>query len=63
MHINKSGKEWRVCGHESNVFEAFLDLSLDLHNETRLEDLLKKSTEPTYLDKDNMYKCEVYDIT
>lgn len=47
-----------LCGHESNVFDPFLDLSLELKGCNSLEKALHAFTAPETLDEENKYLCE-----
>eukprot|EP00770_Monocercomonoides_exilis_P008562 MONOS_8520.1-p1 / transcript=MONOS_8520.1 / gene=MONOS_8520 / organism=Monocercomonoides_exilis_PA203 / gene_product=Ubiquitin carboxyl-terminal hydrolase 36 / transcript_product=Ubiquitin carboxyl-terminal hydrolase 36 / location=Mono_scaffold00323:52834-55595(+) / protein_length=754 / sequence_SO=supercontig / SO=protein_coding / is_pseudo=false len=46
------------CGHESNTFDPFLDISLELTNCKSIEECLARYTKAEILDEDNQYKCE-----
>ena len=45
------------CGYESNTFEPFLDISLEINRSNTLLKALERFTSGEYLDGDNKYKC------
>lgn len=45
------------CGHASNTYDPFLDVSLEINRVTSVEKALEGFTRPEYLDGDNRYKC------
>lgn len=47
-----------LCGHESNVFDPFLDLSLEIGGCSSLQRALQAFTAPEMLDAQNKYLCE-----
>ncbi|KAJ7072734.1 hypothetical protein C8F01DRAFT_972368, partial [Mycena amicta] len=48
----------RDCGHNSDTFDSFLDLSLDIHNLKGVRAALAKFTAIDTLSGANKYKCE-----
>ncbi|GAA99001.1 uncharacterized protein L969DRAFT_76895 [Mixia osmundae IAM 14324] len=46
------------CGHASDTFESFLDLSLDIQGLDHLRDALRRFFQPDDLRGQNKYKCE-----
>eukprot|EP01135_Chromosphaera_perkinsii_P004711 Nk52_evm22s294 gene=Nk52_evmTU22s294 len=46
------------CKHESNTFEAMLDISVEIKGCQSVKTALARFVKPDYLSKDNMYKCE-----
>lgn len=46
------------CKYESNTFDPFLDLSMDLKNCDSLQKALSNFTKPEILTKGNRFKCE-----
>lgn len=45
------------CGHESNTFDVFLDLSLEINKASSLLKALQRFTSSEYLDGANKYIC------
>lgn len=45
------------CGHASNTYDPFLDISLEINRVASVEEALEGFTRPEYLDGDNRYKC------
>ncbi|KAF9901449.1 hypothetical protein EC991_006097 [Linnemannia zychae] len=46
------------CGHESNTFETYLDVSLDIKGADSVQKAFRDYTTPEILNKGNQYKCE-----
>ncbi|KAK3842776.1 MAG: hypothetical protein J3R72DRAFT_367788, partial [Linnemannia gamsii] len=46
------------CGHESNTFETYLDISLDIKGADSVQKAFRDYTTPEILNKGNQYKCE-----
>ncbi|KAF9955718.1 hypothetical protein BGZ72_003477 [Mortierella alpina] len=46
------------CGHESNTFETYLDVSLDIRGAESVQRAFRDYTKPETLSKDNQYKCD-----
>lgn len=46
------------CGHESNTFETYLDVSLDIKHAGSIQKAFRDYTTPEILSKDNQYKCD-----
>ncbi|KAG0257866.1 Ubiquitin carboxyl-terminal hydrolase 36 [Mortierella polycephala] len=46
------------CGYESNTFETYLDLSLDIRGAESVQRALRDYTKPEVLSKGNQYKCD-----
>ncbi|KAF9578718.1 hypothetical protein BGW38_005349, partial [Lunasporangiospora selenospora] len=46
------------CGYESNTFETYLDVSLDIRNAESVQKALRDYTKPDLLTKSNQYKCD-----
>lgn len=46
------------CGHESNTFETYLDVSLDIKGADSVQKAFRDYTTPEILSKGNQYKCE-----
>jgi ubiquitin carboxyl-terminal hydrolase 36/42 len=47
-----------VCGHNSDTFDSILDLSLDIHGVSSLNEALRKFVAVDYLKGADKYKCE-----
>ncbi|ESP04053.1 hypothetical protein LOTGIDRAFT_53476, partial [Lottia gigantea] len=47
------------CKNRSNTYDPFMDLSLDLRNNTSVDKCLEKFFLPEYLEGDNAYMCPV----
>lgn len=45
------------CGHASNTFEPFLDISLEINRAATVNLALERFTNVEFLDGDNKYKC------
>jgi len=45
------------CGHESNTYDPFLDISLELPRADSIPGAMKVFTEEEKLDGDNCYRC------
>jgi ubiquitin carboxyl-terminal hydrolase 36/42 len=45
------------CGYESNTFDPFLDISLEINRAGSVEKALERFTCREYLDGENKYKC------
>lgn len=45
------------CGHESNTYDTFLDLSLEINRASDLTRALQRFTGSEYLDGANKYIC------
>lgn len=45
------------CGHESNTYDTFLDLSLEINRASDLTRALQRFTSSEYLDGANKYIC------
>jgi ubiquitin carboxyl-terminal hydrolase 36/42 len=55
----KSTLRCSECGSESNTFEPFMDLSIEMTSRTKyLEQALSEFTAVEHLDKDNKWHCE-----
>ncbi|KAF9921188.1 hypothetical protein FBU30_008813 [Linnemannia zychae] len=46
------------CGYESNTFETYLDVSLDIKGADSVQKAFRDYTTPEILSKGNQYKCE-----
>jgi ubiquitin carboxyl-terminal hydrolase 36/42 len=46
------------CGYESNTFETYLDVSLDIKGADNVQKAFRDYTTPEILNKGNQYKCE-----
>ena len=46
------------CGYESNTFETFLDISLDIRGAESVQKAFRDYTKPEILSKSNQYKCD-----
>ncbi|KAG0327777.1 Ubiquitin carboxyl-terminal hydrolase 36 [Dissophora globulifera] len=46
------------CGYESNTFEAYLDVSLDIKGAESVQKALRDFIRPELLSKSNQYKCD-----
>ncbi|CAO3563070.1 unnamed protein product [Mortierella alpina] len=46
------------CGYESNTFETYLDVSLDIRGAESVQRAFRDYTKPETLSKDNQYKCD-----
>ncbi|KAF9105383.1 hypothetical protein BGX29_000082 [Mortierella sp. GBA35] len=46
------------CGHESNTFDSYLDVSLDIKGLESVRGAFHEFIKPEILRKDNQYKCE-----
>ncbi|KAG0208105.1 hypothetical protein BGX28_000861 [Mortierella sp. GBA30] len=46
------------CGYESNTFETYLDVSLDIRGAESVQKAFRDYTKPEILSKDNQYKCD-----
>ncbi|KAF9908472.1 Ubiquitin carboxyl-terminal hydrolase 36 [Lobosporangium transversale] len=46
------------CGYESNTFETYLDVSLDIRGSESVQKALRDYTKPEILSKSNQYKCD-----
>lgn len=46
------------CGYESNTFETYLDMSLDIRGAESVQKSLREFTRPDILTKSNQYKCD-----
>lgn len=46
------------CGYESNTFETYLDVSLDIRGADSVQRAFRDYTKPETLSKDNQYKCD-----
>ncbi|KAK3824548.1 MAG: hypothetical protein J3Q66DRAFT_278155 [Benniella sp.] len=46
------------CGHESNTFETYLDVSLDIKHAGTIHKAFRDYTTPEILSKDNQYRCD-----
>lgn len=48
-----------ACGYNSNTYDSFLDLSVELSKGVRsVDDALRRFATPEVLDADNLYKCD-----
>lgn len=47
-----------ACGHFSNTFDHILDLSVDIHGASTLEDALRNLVRPNELSGANQYRCQ-----
>ena len=45
------------CGYNSNTYDAFLDLSLEVSDVSSVQKALQSFTRPERLDGENMYRC------
>lgn len=45
------------CGHESNTYDVFLDLSLEINKASSVQKALQRFTTSEYLDGANKYIC------
>ena len=45
------------CGHESNTYDVFLDLSLEINKASSVQKALQRFTSSEYLDGANKYIC------
>lgn len=45
------------CGHESNTYDVFLDLSLEINKASSVHKALQRFTSSEYLDGANKYIC------
>ncbi|KAI1318824.1 Ubiquitin carboxyl-terminal hydrolase 36 [Mortierella claussenii] len=46
------------CGYESNTFETYLDVSLDIRGAESVQKAFRDYTKPELLSKSNQYKCD-----
>ncbi|KAF9161204.1 Ubiquitin carboxyl-terminal hydrolase 36 [Mortierella sp. AD011] len=46
------------CGYESNTFETYLDVSLDIRGAESVQKAFRDFTKPEILSKSNQYKCD-----
>lgn len=46
------------CEQESNTFETFLDISLDIKGTESIQRALRDYTRPEILTKSNQYQCD-----
>ncbi|KAF9434465.1 ATP-binding cassette sub- D member 4, partial [Entomortierella beljakovae] len=46
------------CGHESNTFETYLDVSVDIRGAESVQKAFRDFTKPDILTKSNQYKCD-----
>lgn len=46
------------CEQESNTFETFLDISLDIKGTESIQRALRDYTRPETLTKSNQYQCD-----
>lgn len=47
-----------LCKRESNKFDGFTDLSLEIKNASSIEQAFRQFTRAEYLVKSNQYMCE-----